>query len=202
MSKPLLAEDRTAVYPTPAPHLDAIQKAGLTIFTIGIGCAVIGVAGAGSVFPRLLFLFSFGLIGAGALCYILRTYLIVPPGIKNNNVMFSSLTHRGILGWICLVSIMSLYITMYWFPHYQKHFVAMFTWLSRLVRNRNADIYFVYGTLYTIVIFIMGTRAMVKYRHSRYQIARTSCVIFCQFVLAWLIPAILVFFKEPEKYVN
>jgi hypothetical protein len=46
----------------------------------------------------------------------------------------------------------------------------------------------------------MGIRALIKYRHSRYQVVRTSSVIFFQLVFAFLIPSLLAFFKEPEKY--
>jgi polyferredoxin len=46
----------------------------------------------------------------------------------------------------------------------------------------------------------MGTRMIVKYRHSKYHIIRTSSVMFFQLGFSFLIPALLVYLNKPEFY--
>jgi polyferredoxin len=43
----------------------------------------------------------------------------------------------------------------------------------------------------------MGVRMYIKYRHSKYQIVRTTSVLFFQIAFAFLIPEILVRFNQP-----
>jgi len=116
--------------------------------------------------------------------------------------MVDSLTSRGALGISISIILIAFYILMYWFPHTLKHLIAMFHPLSEFLRNRPAEQYFLYGTFYTIFVLLFGIRAIMKYRHSRYQIIRTSMVIFSQLIFAFLIPSLLAAFNEPEKYVN
>ena len=72
--------------------------------------------------------------------------------------------------------------------------------LSWTLRGKAADRWFLYGTLYTLAVLVMGTRMLIKYRHSRYQIIRTLSVMFSQLVLAMLIPGLLQLFHQPEFY--
>jgi ferredoxin-type protein NapH len=46
----------------------------------------------------------------------------------------------------------------------------------------------------------MGGRALLKYRHQRYQIIRTLSVMFFQLGFAFLIPSLLVMLNQPEFY--
>jgi polyferredoxin len=48
----------------------------------------------------------------------------------------------------------------------------------------------------------MGIRAILRYRHNRYQVVRTLSVMAVQFFLAFLIPALLIFFQKPEFYLS
>ena len=63
-----------------------------------------------------------------------------------------------------------------------------------------ADTVYVNGTIYTVAVLVMGVRAIVKYRHSRYQIIRTCSVMFFQLGFAFLLPQLLLLFNKPEFY--
>ncbi len=58
----------------------------------------------------------------------------------------------------------------------------------------------VYGTLYTLAITIGGAYVSYKYRHNRYQVVRTTIVMFIQVSFAFSIPILLKFFSHPEFY--
>ncbi|MEL6182181.1 MAG: hypothetical protein AAFS10_24695, partial [Myxococcota bacterium] len=58
----------------------------------------------------------------------------------------------------------------------------------------------VYGLLYTIAIFSGGAYMIYRYKHNRYQIVRTSVVMFIQISFAFSIPILLKFFHQPEYY--
>jgi len=49
-------------------------------------------------------------------------------------------------------------------------------------------------------VLVMGFRALLKYRHSRYQVVRTGSVMFFQLVLAYVIPSLMVLLNQPEYY--
>ena len=171
-------------------------------FFIGVFLFFIGAFGGGSHQPKLFFGLSLSFISVGALIYILKHYLKTPAGVKNDNITTSFLTHRGAFAWMLCLFLTGFYILMYWFPFTLKHLIKMTDAFSYSLRGRGSDQYFLYGSLYTFLIFMMGVRAIVKYRHSAYQIIRTLSIIFFQSIFAYLIPAILVFLKEPQKYVN
>jgi Pyruvate/2-oxoacid:ferredoxin oxidoreductase delta subunit len=57
-----------------------------------------------------------------------------------------------------------------------------------------------YGLLYTVCIGIGGTYVIWKYRHNRYQIVRTSVVIFVQIAFAFTIPMWLKLIGKPDYY--
>jgi ferredoxin-type protein NapH len=41
---------------------------------------------------------------------------------------------------------------------------------------------------------------VVKYRHSTYQVVRTGSIVFFQLIFAFMIPSLLAYFREPERY--
>jgi ferredoxin-type protein NapH len=57
-----------------------------------------------------------------------------------------------------------------------------------------------YSFIYTVSILIMGVRAILKYRHSNYQIIRTCSIMFFQLGFAFLIPQFLKAMSQPEYY--
>jgi polyferredoxin len=80
---------------------------------------------------------------------------------------------------------------LYWGDHPFEQLITLFDSASLLFRNKPADKYFVYGSLYTFVILFLGIKFIFKYRHSRHQVIRTVVVIFSQLVFAYFIPNIL-----------
>jgi len=81
-----------------------------------------------------------------------------------------------------------------------KGLAALFDPLSKLLTGAAASQWFVYGTIYTLLICSLGFKFILKYRHNRYQIIRTISVMIAQLFLAYLIPEILEGFSDPTHY--
>ena len=117
-------------------------------------------------------------------------------GIKNDGVMFKSISSRGLWGWVSGIALTSFYIVLYFFPEYlglvqggdNKGIIALFDPLSRALSGNAASQWFVYGTLYTVAILAFGIKFIWKYRHNTYEIIRTVSVMFFQTAFAFLIP--------------
>lgn len=183
-----------------------MQMIGLVIASLGVLTVLVAWASS----PAKINLFgastgmalTFSLLAMviGTAIYSARAYLTVPEGIKNNGVWTGSLTGRGAFGWVTGIVLTGFYVIIYWFPEYLGHqaldgqnvgLVALFDPLAQLFKGQNASQWFVYGTLYTVIIIALGIKFMMKYRHNRYQLVRTSVVIVSQLFLAYLIPEIL-----------
>ncbi len=175
-------------------------RAGLVMLGLGLLALIVAAFGAGTSYPMTTLAVGFGLSTIGSLLYIVTVQMGRPPGIRNDGIMTSSATARGAIGWVLAVVITGFYILLYWFPSTLEHLIRATDPLSYTLRGSAADQWFMYGTLYTLAVLIMGIRAILKYRHSRYQMIRTASVMFFQLVLAFLIPALLLFFKKPEFY--
>lgn len=134
----------------------------------------------------------------GALLYILPDQRALP-GIKNNGIYKDPATNRGWIGVVVCGFLIGFYVLLYFFPEYMTNWVLLFDPLSQLLNGGPASQWFVYGTLYTLVILVMGVRMLIKYRHSRYQQFRTLSVMFFQTVFAFLIPELLAFFHQPAQ---
>lgn len=150
--------------------------------------------------PAIALAFAIGAVGIGAIWYARATYAHHPEGIKNNGVMFGSLTRRGAAAWVLGVFLTGFYVCLYWFPEALKGLIALFDPLSGLIRGRKADQWFVYGSFYTMAVAFMGVKFMYKYRHNRYQLIRTVSVMFFQLIFAYLIPAFMLMMNQPEFY--
>lgn len=148
-------------------------------------------------------------IFAGIIIYSVRAYLAVQQGIKNNNVWFNSLTNRGLWAWIAGIILTGFYVLLYWFPELlglgtngepNNGLISFFDPLSRFFTGKNASQWFMYGTLYTLLILSFGVKFMLKYRHNRYQLIRTTVVMVSQLFLAYLIPEILEGINSDKAY--
>ncbi|MFX6006906.1 hypothetical protein ABTF07_20235, partial [Acinetobacter baumannii] len=53
---------------------------------------------------------------AGSLLYTNGLYANTTAGIKNNGVMFKSISSRGAIAWVLGVALTALYILLYWYP--------------------------------------------------------------------------------------
>ncbi|HET6243150.1 MAG: 4Fe-4S binding protein [Bacteroidetes bacterium] len=185
------------------PHpsgVDIIQKTGLILFSVGLLLFLIASTGTGMKYPVLLLSLSIGLSVGGAFIYFFRKYLTKSAGVKNDQIWQNSLTSRGVFAWLFGIFLTGFYIVIYWFPSVLENLIRLMDPLSNLIRGNDSDQWFLYGTLYTLAIGVMGVKALLKYRHSNYQIIRTSSIIFFQLGFAYLIPAVLQLFNQPEFY--
>ncbi len=186
---------------TPNPAMTSGRQKG-ALATAGVGVLLLlGVWFRGeALVPGLMLAVSIFLMTVGTAWFIMEEYLVRPEGIKNNGAWFRSLTARGVWGWLAGVILTGFYVCLYWFPDYLKGLIELFSPLSMALRKTPADQWFVYGSLYTLAVVLMGFKFMYKYRHNRYQVIRTASVMFFQFGFAWLIPGLLVAFQQPEIY--
>lgn len=185
----------------PAPALTSrAQKIALALGALGALLLLLAWAAGNALAPIPILLLSVGLMTAGVWLFVREEYLKHPAGIRNNGVWFGSLGARGVWGWVLGVWLTGFYVCLYWFPRYLQGLIELFTPLSRLLRARDADQWFVYGTLYTLAVVLMGVKFFFKYRHNAYQRVRTLSVVFFQLVFAWLLPGLLVRLQQPEIY--
>jgi polyferredoxin len=169
----------------------ALNIASWLFSLLGLSLILMAWGGVLILSPVSTLAISFGLLILGIAFQIIDKYYGHTAGIKNNRNYFSSLSARGILGWISGIVLTYFYIDLYWGANPFPVLISMFDSLSELFRSKPADKWFVYGTFYTFVILFLGVKFIFKYRHNRYQIIRTLVVIFSQVVLAYFIPNIM-----------
>jgi polyferredoxin len=145
----------------------------------------------------------------GTVVYANGVYLSKPEGISNHGVFHNSLSNKGLWAWVVGILLTLFYVALYWFPKYlglgengaaNKGIVGFFDSLSLLLNGKVASQWFVYGTLYTVAILGLGFKFILKYRHNKYQIFRTSSVMFFQLGFAFLIPEILEKLNPGKEY--
>lgn len=180
--------------------LNTQQKISLAVG--GIGLLILFVAIGGFTYPAapIVMAASLILMTIGTVWYAHATYSGKPEGIKNNGVWHSGLMSRGAVGWISGIVITGFYVLLYWFPALlglgqdgaaNTGIVALFDPLSMFLKGSAASQWFVYGTLYTVAILVLGYKFILKYRHNRYQTIRTISVMFFQLGFAFLLPEVL-----------
>ncbi|AQG80989.1 4Fe-4S binding protein [Spirosoma montaniterrae] len=137
----------------------------------------------------------------GALLYILpnrkKELNRAVPTVRNNGIFKNPATNGGWIGIIVGTFLIGFYVLLYFFPEYLTNWLILFDPLSRALNGQPASQWFVYGTLYTAAILVMGVRMLIKYRHNRYQQLRTVSVMFFQTCFAFLIPELLAFLHQP-----
>lgn len=146
---------------------------------------------------QLWFFLSFGLMIIGAFCYFYGTYAKVPAGIKNNQIFTDAVTNKGWLGVALGTFMIAFYVFLYFYPEYLTNWVLLVDPISYGLNGGPASHWFLYGFLYTLAVFVMGIRMILKYRHNTYQIIRTISVMFFQTALAFIIPEILIALEKP-----
>jgi polyferredoxin len=110
------------------------------------------------------------------------------------------LASPNITGWLGVLTgtlLIGFYLLLYWAPQHITGWMHIVDPIRRALSGNEASQWFLYGTLYTVVVLVMGIRAMAKYRHNKYQIVRTASVMFFQTAFAFLIPEILVRLNQP-----
>ena len=103
----------------------------------------------------------------------------------------------GHIGLITAIFLIGFYILLYFFPEYITNWALMLDPVSKRLSGNPASQWFLYGFLYTIIMLVMGTRMLIKYRHNMYQIVRTLSVMFFQLAFAFLIPEFMVRLNQP-----
>jgi Pyruvate/2-oxoacid:ferredoxin oxidoreductase delta subunit len=177
------------------------QKIALSLAGLGVLLLLAVWAAQNAFSPVPVLLAALGLMSAGVWLFIREEYASKPEGIKNNGVWFKSLSARGVWAWLAAIVITGFYTVLYFFPPtWLKGLTELFDPLSRAIRGLPADKWFVYGSLYTFSVLIMGVKFLYKYRHNRYQLLRTCSVMFFQLGFAFLIPAFLQMMNQPEYY--
>ncbi|UAM98446.1 4Fe-4S binding protein [Polaribacter litorisediminis] len=146
----------------------------------------------------LMWFLTFGLGIIGALLYIIPDVVLLgKPGIKNDGIFLNPATNRGWIGWFAFFFLVTFYILLYFYPDFIVNWVYLVDPISKSISGNPASQWFLYGFLYCIVMIVMAVRMYIKYRHNKYQILRTTSVLFFQIVFAFLIPEILVRFDKP-----
>lgn len=183
-----------------------MQKIALSMVGVGILVLFVSLLNLTQFANSLFLISSLGLISIGTLVYARQQYKNRSEGIKNNGLLFGSLTNRGAVAWVFAVIITGFYVLLYWYPHLlglghnsaaNTGMVALFDPLSQFLKGEPASQWFVYGVLYTIAILVMGMKFIWKYAHNRYQKIRTLSVMFFQLGFAFLLPEILISLNQP-----
>ena len=146
----------------------------------------------------LIWFLTFGLGMIGALLFMLPNLILLgKPGIKNNHIYHNSATNRGFVAWLVLIYLVAFYILLYFKPDYVVNWTYILDPISNFLNGGDASQWFVYGFLYCTIMVTMGVRMYIKYRHNKYQIIRTTSVLFFQIVFAFLIPEIMTNLNMP-----
>ena len=157
-------------------------------------------SGTATQHKHQIFLLLMALVGIGSILMILPMFFNGTPGIKHNGIYFNSLNSRGIIGIILGTILVIFYIVLYFYPQYIPEMVQVFDPIANLFGTEHASYWFMYGSLYTIAVTVMGVRMYAKYRHSNYQLIRTTSVMFFQLCFAFILPEIMAAVGNP--YIN
>lgn len=149
----------------------------------------------------LFFLLTFGLCILGSLVYILTDLKIKgPPGIKNDGIYHDSATNRGWVGMLAFGWLFFFYIILYFYPYIIADTITLTQPIkSWFIEDEVPSKWFLYGLMYTVTMLVMGVRMIIKYRHNKYQIVRTTTVVLFQLIFAFLLVEILPTFGLPGK---
>ncbi|ANH59068.1 4Fe-4S binding protein [Dokdonia donghaensis] len=157
-------------------------------------------AGTGFIVENkgLMWFLTFGLGILGALMFIFPNLVLLgKPGIKNDHVYHEAATNRGWIAWLVLVYLVLFYLVLYFNADYVVNWTFILDPISNALNGGDASQWFVYGFLYCVIMITMAVRMYIKYRHNKYQIVRTTSVLFFQIVFAFLIPEIMASLGKP-----
>ncbi|WP_046242656.1 4Fe-4S binding protein [Hymenobacter terrenus] len=192
----------------PLPATSPAEKLTLAVVAGGLLALLLALADADPGRQQTWFYLALGLISGGTLAWSWLKFGKHPAGMQHNNLWWRASTGRGAVAWVTGLVLTGFYVVLYWYSGDDGHghfgplnnLVHALDGFSQWLRARPADQWFLYGTFYTLAVLLMGTRALWKYRHSRYQLIRTASVMFFQLGFAFLIPGLLLFFQQPEFY--
>lgn len=179
--------------------LSAAQKGATALGMAGLGILMLALFNLNFPNKTLWLTLSLSAMSAGILWFTWASYTGTTEGIKNDGVWFKSISGRGLWAWFFALFITGFYVVLYFFPQYlglvkdgdNTGVIALFDPLSTALSGNPASQWFVYGTLYTLAIFFFGIKFIWKYRHNRYEVIRTSSVMFFQTAFAFIIPELM-----------
>ncbi len=200
------ADADLALFSNPSFRPTGLQRLALALVAVGVIAVVVALAGGAAWAPTVWGALALGGLGGGGLIYALAGRAR-PAGVRTEGTMTSSNQARGAVGWTVGLALTGLYVVLYFWPSALGGLVALGDPLSRLLRGLPATVenggqWFLYTTVYTLAVGVMGVRALVRYRHSRYHVIRTLSVVFFQTVIAFALPFFLVRLQQPELYVH
>ena len=202
-----MADESFAISNPDNIELSGLKKASIFLVVLGLG--ILLASFLGYVFPNqtLALTVSLSSIGLSAILYSIAIYKNKAAGIKNDGAFFKAISNRSAWAWLLAIGLTGFYVLLYWFPsvlglgeNSNSGLVSLFNPLAQFFKGQNANQWFVYGTLYTLLILSLGIKFIYKYRHNRYQIIRTISVIVAQVFLAYLIPEILEGLNTEKAY--
>ncbi len=177
--------------------LSVTQKIAVAIGITGFFILILALFNVNFPNKPLFLTLSLIMISTGTIIFANNAYLTKHEGIKNDGVMFKSISSKGIWGWATGIALTLFYIILYfkaeWFGlaangEANSGLISLFDPLSYVLNGGPASQWFVYGTLYTVAILIFGYKFILKYRHNKYERIRTYSVMFFQLAFAFLIP--------------
>lgn len=138
----------------------------------------------------------FGLAVLGGFIYFIPLWR-KQPGIHHDHIYHQKSQTRHWPAIIVFTLLVGFYIVLYQFPYYFANQVVLLKPLSERMSGGAADQWFLYGFLYTLSMFTMAVRMMIKYRGNKYQQIRTGSVFFFQLAFAFTLPQILTRLQLP-----
>ena len=187
-----------------ATGLIALGALAFVLFVLGFGVP----AGWGGGWAALSA--TFGLLAFGTVLYFYLDFKDTAPGIKHDGTVFRSVQNRGLAGWALGIFLTGFYVVLYLYedlrqagmPAVLERPIRLLDPLAEFTQGVESSRWFLYGVLYTLAILVFGVRMFMKYRHSRYHQIRTASVMFFQFVFAWTLPNLLIYFNKPYMEFN
>ena len=148
--------------------------------------------------PGLMWMLTFGLGILGSLMFILPNLILQRnASIKNDHIYLKASTNRGWIAWLVFIYLVSFYLILYFMPDYIVNWTFIVDPISLFLNGGLSSQWFVYGFLYCTVMLIMALRMYIKYRDNKYQLIRTTSVLFFQIIFAFLIPEIMTSLNMP-----
>ncbi len=181
--------------------LNTTQKIGVLVGMTGLFILVLAMLGVNLGSNAVWLTISLSAIAGGIVIFSKGLYAHKLPGIKNDGVWFKSSSARGVIGWISGISLTGFYVILYFYAEVlglgqgadgtNTGLVALFDPLSFFLKGSQASQWFMYGTLYTVLILAFGIKFMWKYKHNRYEQLRTASVMFFQTAFAFVLPELM-----------
>jgi len=193
-----------ALFSNPAFRPNGVERAGLALVAVGVVAVIVALVGIIRQ-PMMLGVLALVGLGGGGVVYALGG--LRRDGEARAGTAFSSTRARGAVGWTLGAVLTGLYVVLYFWPQALAALIPLADPLSRLMRDQPATLdnggqWWLYTTAYTLAVAVMGVRALVRYRRSRYHVVRTLSVVFFQTILAFALPALLVRLQQPELFVT